>query len=87
MEVIQIFEHFLIFSGLKSNKFKSEIPSIGALKGAQKIYQIYCLEKLYSRELFNIELILKVERPTAQTYFEKNFQNPELEWKDIYTLP
>ena len=87
MEVIQIFEHFLIFSGLKSNKFKSEIPSIGTLKGVQKIYQIYCLEKLYSRELFNVELILKVERLTAQTYFEKNFQNPELEWKDIYTLP
>ena len=34
-----------------------------------------------------MQLILKVEKPTAQTYFEKIFQNPELEWKDIYTLP
>ena len=31
--------------------------------------------------------IKNVEKPTAQTYFEKKFQNPELEWKDIYTLP
>ena len=29
---------------------------------------------------------LKVEKSTAQTYFYKNFQNPEVEWKDIYTL-
>ena len=34
-----------------------------------------------------MQLILKVEKPTAQTYFERNFQNPELEWKDMYTLP
>ena len=34
-----------------------------------------------------MQLILKVEEPTAQTYFEKKFQNPELEWKTIYTLP
>ena len=52
-----------------------------------KKHQIYCLEKLNSRELYNMQLILKVEKPTFQTYFEKKFQNPELEWKDIYTLP
>ena len=52
-----------------------------------KKHQIYCLEKLNSRELFNMQLILKVEKPTAQTYFAKKFQNPELELKDIYTLP
>ena len=33
-----------------------------------------------------MQLILKVEKPTAQTFFEKIFQNPELEWKDISTL-
>ena len=32
-----------------------------------------------------MQLILKVEKPTTQTNFEKNFQNPELEQKDIYT--
>ena len=50
-------------------------------------HQIYCLEKLNSRELYNMQLILKVEKPTAQIYFEKIFQNPKLEWKDMYTLP
>ena len=52
-----------------------------------KKHQIYCLEKLNRRELYNMQLILKVEKPTAQTYFDKNFQNLELKWKDMYTLP
>ena len=52
-----------------------------------KKHQIYCLEKLNSRELYNTQLILNVEKPTIQTYFEKKIQNPELEWEDIYTLP
>ena len=45
-----------------------------------KKHQIYCLEKLSSRELYSMQLILKVEKPTAQIYFEKNFQSPKLEW-------
>ena len=51
-----------------------------------KKHQIYCSENLNNRELYNMQLILKVERPTAQTYFEKKNQNPELEWKDIIYL-
>ena len=31
-----------------------------------------------------MQLILNVEKPTTQTYFEKSFKNLELEWKDIY---
>ena len=50
-------------------------------------HQISSLEKLNSRELYNIQLILNVEKPTAQTYLEKKFQNTELEWKEICTLP
>ena len=38
---------------------------------------------LNSRELYNIQLTLNVEKLSAQTYFEKTFQNPELEWKDM----
>ena len=34
-----------------------------------------------------MELIIKVEKPTSQTCFKKNFQKPELEWEDIYALP
>ena len=41
-----------------------------------KKHQIYCFEKPNSRELYHVQLILKVEKPTAQ--------NPELEWKDIF---
>ena len=37
MVVIQIFEHFSIFSGLKPNKSKGEIGGIGVLKGAQMV--------------------------------------------------
>ena len=51
-----------------------------------KKHQIYCLEKLNSRELYNMQLTLNVEKLTTQAYFEKNFQNLELEWKDIYNL-
>ena len=51
-----------------------------------KKHQICCLKKLNSRELYNAQLILNVEKPTTKTYFEKRFQNPELKWEDIYTL-
>ena len=34
-----------------------------------------------------MQRILKVGKPTAQLHIEKNFQNHELKWKDIYTLP
>ena len=50
-------------------------------------HQIYCLEKLKRRELYNMQLIFNIEKPTAETYFEKKIKKPELKWKDIYTLP
>ena len=52
-----------------------------------KKHQICFLEKLNSRQLYNTQLILNVEKPTAQTYFQKKFQNPKLEWKDMYASP
>ena len=39
-----------------------------------KKHQICCLEKLNSRQLYNMQLILGVEKPTAQNYFQKNFK-------------
>ena len=30
---------------------------------------------------------IKLEKLNAQTYSEKDFQNSELEWKDVYILP
>ena len=45
------------------------------------------LEKLNGGELYNVQLMLSVEKLTAQTYFKKKkIQNLDLEWKDI-TLP
>lgn len=35
----------------------------------KKKHQLYCLGKLKGREPYNIQLILSVEKPTAQTYF------------------
>ena len=35
--------------------------------------QIYCLEKLNSRELHNMQLLLKLEKATFQTYLAKKF--------------
>ena len=51
-----------------------------------KKHQMCCLEKLNSRELYNMQLILKLAKPTTQTYFEKTFQNHELESKHAYNL-
>ena len=50
-----------------------------------KKHQIYCLEKLNSRELYNMQLILKEEKPTAQTYFEKFFKT--LNWNGKIYMP
>ena len=38
-----------------------------------KKHQIFCLEKPNNRELYNMLLILQVEKCIAQTYIEKNF--------------
>ena len=38
------------------------------------------------RELHIMQLILNIEKPTTQTYFQKKFQNSEMEWKDMYIL-
>ena len=54
---------------------------------AWKTMLVLCLEKLNRRDLYNKQLILKVGKPAAQTHFRKNFQNPELGWKNIYNLP
>ena len=52
-----------------------------------KKHQICCLESLNSIELFNVQLTPSVEKLTAQTYFDKKFQNLDFEWKNIYALP
>ena len=43
-----------------------------------KKHQIQCLEKLNSRELYNMQLKLNVEKPTAQYISRKTFKT--LNW-------
>ena len=47
---------------------------------------IYCLSKLDSRELYQIQITLKGAKVTSQTYYEKCFSNFKLDWKKIYLL-
>ena len=49
--------------------------------------QVHVLEKLDSMELYNIQILLKSEKPTCQLYHEKQFLGHIFEWKKIYTLP
>ena len=39
-------------------------------------------KKINIREVYNMHFTLSVEKPTAQIYFEKNFQNLQIKWKD-----
>ena len=47
-----------------------------------KNHQIYCLNKLNSKEIYNILI-----ESTAQIYYKFFFQNSNLDWKAIYRLP
>ena len=46
-----------------------------------------CLTKLNSNKLYKIQIIIKYKKPTSQSYFEKIFNNSNLDWKTIYLLP
>ena len=49
--------------------------------------QIYCLSKLNCKELYNLIINTKPQKPTAQAYFENEFNETNFEWKKIYLLP
>ena len=52
-----------------------------------KKHQILCLNKLDSKELYNIQLLANFLKPTSQAYFEKVFAGHVIEWDKIYILP
>ena len=52
-----------------------------------KKYQILCLNKLHSKELYNIQLLANFLKPTSQAYFENIFAWHVFEWDKIYILP
>ena len=44
------------------------------------------LSKCSSKELYSLQVSLIDFKTLSQIYFEKGFQNKEIEWKFIYTL-
>ena len=52
-----------------------------------KKHQILCLNKLDSKELYNVQLLANFLKPTSQAYFEKIFVEHVFEWDKIYILP
>ena len=47
----------------------------------------YSLEKLYSRKLYHMQLLLKYEKPTCHDYHEKKFDEYDSNWKLISRIP
>ena len=52
-----------------------------------KCNTIYKLEKLDSKELYHMQLCLKYDKPTCQSYHVKNFDDYDFNWKLIYRIP
>ena len=52
-----------------------------------KNYQIYSLNKLNSKEIYNILIESGDSKPSSQFYYKNVFQNSNLDWKTIYVLP
>ena len=52
-----------------------------------KCNTIYNIEKLNSKELYHIQLLLKCDKPTCQVYHEKYFDDYLFNWKLIYRIP
>ena len=50
-------------------------------------HQILCLNKLHSKELYNIQLLANFLKPTSQAYFEEIFGGYVFEWDKICILP
>ena len=48
---------------------------------------VYILEKLNSRELYNMQMALKYTKQVSQSYYENKFPQLEYDWRKIYTLP
>ena len=49
--------------------------------------QICSLCKCSSKELYSLQVSLNDSKTKSQIYFEKLFQNKEIEWKYIYFIP
>ena len=48
---------------------------------------LHCLNKLGSRELYQIEISEKYEKPTSQLHYERYFNKFDFDQESIYLLP
>ena len=48
---------------------------------------LYCLNKLGSRELYQLQISEKYKRSTLKLYYEGYFSNIDFDWKSIHILP
>ena len=48
---------------------------------------LYCLNKLESKELYQIQTSKKYKKPTSQLYYEGYSNNFDFDWKLVYLLP
>ena len=53
----------------------------------KKKNNFYCLNKLGSRELYQIQISEKYKKPNSQLYYERYFNKFDFDWKSIYLLP
>ena len=49
--------------------------------------QVYILNKLTSKKIYDILISASEIQPTSQNYYQEIFQTTNLDWKIIYTLP
>ena len=52
-----------------------------------KKHQILCLNKLNSKELYNIQILANSLKPASESFFENVFVEHVFEWNKIYILP
>ena len=48
---------------------------------------VYCLSRLDSKELYNLQITLKFIKPTSQYYYETSLNQTDIDWKRIYIIP
>ena len=68
---------------------KTNINTRGILKDHSVIrsFRVLALEKLTSREIYDILITKKTNKPTSQRYFENLFNRNDIGWNEIYLLP